>query len=96
MVPAGPSVITPATDQLLLTDDGNCPQCPGCPGSYQGNEGPACKPANYADILIPDPSTAMITGGSRYPGGWIIWQTTEHCLDDSAHSQLEFMILIDF
>ena len=30
----------PATDQLLLTDDGNCPQSSH---SSPGNEGPACK-----------------------------------------------------
>ena len=64
-----------ATDQLLLTDHGNCPQSSQlCPG----NEGPACKPATiYVDILIlererRERSTAMITVGSRYPGGWII------------------------
>ena len=48
MVQVGPSVITGATDQLLLTDHGNCPQCPQtCPG----NEGPACKPANLCRYL---------------------------------------------
>ena len=94
--PGRPSVITPATDhQLLLTDDGN--GALSALGPSPGNEGSACKPSNYADILIP--STAMITVGARYPdiqGDGLSGRPTEHCLDDSAHSQLEFMILIDF
>ena len=62
--PGRPSVITPATDhQLLLTDDGN--GALSALGPSPGNEGSACKPSNYADILIP--STAMITVGARYP-----------------------------
>ena len=48
-------------------------------------------PPIYADILILDTNTPMITVGYRLSG-----RPTEHCLDDSAHSQLEFMILIDF
>ena len=32
-------------------------------------------PPIYADILILDTNTPMITVGSRYPGGWIIRPT---------------------
>ena len=74
-----------ATDQLLLTDHGNCPSPARLMRGLHAN------PPIYADILILDTNTPMITVGYRLSG-----RPTEHCLDDSAHSQLEFMILIDF
>ena len=72
--PGRPSVITPATDhQLLLTDDGN--GALSALGPSPGNEGSACKPSNYADILIPSSNDHSGRQISRYPGGWIIWPT---------------------
>ena len=50
--------------------------------------------AIYADILIPDANPPLITVGTQIARG--MDDLAQHCLDDSAHSQLEFMILIDF
>ena len=78
----------PATDQLLLTDDGNCPQ------SLAPHLLMRALHAIYADILIPDANPPLITVGTQIARG--MDDLAQHCLDDSAHSQLEFMILIDF
>ena len=75
-----------ATDQLLLTDHGNCPSPARLMRGLHAN------PPIYADILI----VLVQTSHWSQWGDGLSLRPTEHCLDDSAHSQLEFMILIDF